>query len=98
MRERNRGFRFPHEPGSRTEPAMTTPAALASPSGSKILTARIAMVLSAQFCFGLAWSTYLVIPKFLATELHADPRTISHVTVMSPAMAVVTMPFAVAVM
>lgn len=77
---------------------MTAPAASFPEPRSKILTPRIAKVLAAQFCFGLAWSAFLVVPKFLATELHADAETISHVTVMSPAMAVLVLPFAVAVM
>ena len=76
---------------------MTVPAASVPASRSKLLTPRIAMVLAAQFFFGLAWSAYLVVPKFLATELHADPKAIAHVTVMSPAMSVLVMPFAVAV-
>lgn len=77
---------------------MTLPAASLSPSRTRLLTPRIAMVLAAQFFFGLAWSAYLVVPKFLATELHADPRAIARVTVMSPAMAVLIMPLAILVM
>ena len=77
---------------------MTIPAASLSVSRSKLLTPRIAMVLAAQFLFGLAWSTFLVVPKFLATELHADPESIAHVTVMGPVMGVLIMPLALAVM
>lgn len=77
---------------------MTTPVASLPGSQSKLLTPLTTKVLAAQFCFGLAWSAYLVVPKFLATELHANPETISHVTVMSPAMAVLVLPLAIAVM
>lgn len=76
---------------------MPSPAAFAASSETKLLTARITMVLAAQFFFGLAWSAYLVVPKFLATELHADPSTIAHVTVMSPVTAVLMMAPAMAV-
>jgi MFS family permease len=77
---------------------MTAPAASFPEPRTKILTPRITKVLAAQFCFGLAWSAFLVVPKFLATELHANAETISHVTVMSPAMAVLILPLAVAIM
>jgi MFS family permease len=77
---------------------MTAPAASFPEPKTKILTPRITKVLAAQFCFGLAWSAFLVVPKFLATELHANAETISHVTVMSPAMAVLVLPIAVAIM
>lgn len=77
---------------------MTIPVASFTTSGSKLLTPRIAMVLAAQFCFGLAWSAFLVVPKFLATELGASPEAISHVVVASPAMGVLVMPFALLVM
>ena len=77
---------------------MTVPAASLTDSRPRLLTPRIAMVLAVQFCFGLAWSIYLVVPEFLATELHADPKMIARVVVMSPAMSVLVMPLAVAVM
>jgi predicted MFS family arabinose efflux permease len=75
---------------------MTAPAEFLTASRSKLLTARIATVLAAQFLFGLAWSTYLVVPKFLATELHADPQSIARVTVMGPLVAVLILPVALA--
>lgn len=65
-------------------------------SRPRLWTPRIALVLLAQFLFGLGWSAYLVQPKYLATTFGADAVTISHVTVMSPVAAVVVLPLTLA--
>jgi MFS family permease len=51
-------------------------------------------ILFAQTVFGFGWSLYLLIPKFLATELHAGPETIGHVAAMGGIAGLLTVPFA----
>jgi MFS family permease len=51
-------------------------------------------ILFAQTVFGFGWSLYLLIPKFLATELHAGPETIGRVAAMGGIAGLMTVPFA----
>jgi len=51
------------------------------------------LVLTAQTLFGLGWSAYLLLPKFLATELGANAQTIGYVSAVGGFAAVVTIPF-----
>jgi MFS family permease len=49
-------------------------------------------VMTAQVAFGLGWSSYLILPKYLATELGADAEAIGYVSAMSGFAAVLTIP------
>src|SRR5262245_10740918 len=51
-------------------------------------------IFAAQVVFGFGWSLYLLIPKFLATELHAEPDLIGHVGAMGGLAGLLTIPFA----
>jgi MFS family permease len=50
-------------------------------------------VVTAQMAFGYASSTFLLLPKFLATELHASASQIGHVMAATNLAAVVAIPF-----
>jgi MFS family permease len=50
-------------------------------------------VLTTQTLFGLGWSAYLLLPKFLATELGANALTIGYVSAVGGFAAVATIPF-----
>jgi MFS family permease len=54
------------------------------------------LVLTAQTAFGLGWSTYLILPKFLAAELGADAASIGRVSAMSGFAAVTAIPVVIA--
>lgn len=64
-----------------------------SPS-ARWVTRDVLWILFAQTVFGFGWSLYLLIPKFLATELHAGPETIGHVAAMGGIAGLLTVPFA----
>jgi MFS family permease len=57
---------------------------------------RFWLVLTAQTAFGLGWSVYLILPKFLATALGADAGSIGRVSAMSGFAAVTTIPVVLA--
>jgi MFS family permease len=50
-------------------------------------------VVVAQMAFGYAGSTFLLLPKYLATHLHASPSQIGHVTAIPALAAVIAIPF-----
>jgi len=58
-----------------------------------LLTAQFALLLIATGTFGLSFSTYFLLPKFLSVELSADAITIGGVSAVSMLASVVTMPF-----
>ena len=58
-----------------------------------LLTAQFALLLCATALFGLSFSTYFLLPKFLAVELAADAITIGGVGALSMLASVVAMPF-----
>jgi MFS family permease len=58
------------------------------------VTRDVVRILFTQTVFGFGWSLYLLIPKFLATELHAGPETIGHVAAMGGIAGLLTVPFA----
>ncbi len=60
---------------------------------SPLLTAQFAILLAATAVFGLSFSTYFLLPKFLAVELAADALTIGGVNAVSMLASVVAMPF-----
>jgi MFS family permease len=52
------------------------------------------MIFVAQVVFGLGWSLYLLMPKFLATSLHAGPDVIGRASAAGGIAALLTVPFA----
>lgn len=62
------------------------------PPSSALLTPDFVRVMGAQLAIGFGFSLYFLLPKYLATELHAGPTTIGTVMSMSLAAAVATTP------
>jgi MFS family permease len=62
-----------------------------------IVTRRFAVLLAAQACFGYSFSSFFLLPKYLASELRAGPAEIGLLTAANGAAAVVFM-FAMGVM
>ncbi len=59
----------------------------------RLLSARFLTLLAAQALFGLSFSTYFLIPKYLQVELGADPSTIGWVSGMAWTTSVLCVPF-----
>jgi len=58
----------------------------------KLYTPRLLLILGLQFIFGLGYSSFLLLPKYL-TEAHgADPTTIGRVAAAGPLAAVFIVP------
>ena len=58
-----------------------------------LLTPQFALLLLATGTFGVAFSTYFLMPKYLAVELAADAATIGAVSAVTLLASVVAMPF-----
>lgn len=63
-----------------------------APAGGRLLTAEFALLLAATAAFGLSFSTYFLLPKYLAVELLADARTIGGVNAIAMLASVIAMP------
>ncbi len=61
-------------------------------SPSRLMTPRFAVLLATTSCFGFAWSFYLILPKFLATELSLQAGAIGGIVALSGVSAVVATP------
>ena len=72
-------------------------AVLQSPSGPEseavLFSAQFLLLLAVTTLFGLSFSTYFLLPKFLAVELAADPVTIGSVTTVFWLASALTVPF-----
>lgn len=62
---------------------------LASPLPYRKLT----LVVTAQIAYGMCWSTFLLLPKFLTTELHASAPQIGLVSAVPSLAGAVAVPF-----
>jgi len=58
------------------------------------VTRDVRLIFAAQVVFGFGWSLYLLIPKYLATELHAGPDVIGRISAMGGLAGLLTIPFA----
>jgi hypothetical protein len=58
------------------------------------VSAQVVRILLVQIVFGFGWSLYLLVPKFLATELHAGPEIIGSFSAASGIAGLLTVPFA----
>jgi MFS family permease len=61
---------------------------------SRWFTRDVQRIFVAQVLFGFGWSLYLLIPKFLATELRAEPDVIGHIGGIGGLAGLLTIPFA----
>jgi MFS family permease len=68
--------------------------AAAHPDSKQWVSAHVLRIIAAQVIFGFGWSLYLLVPKFLATELHAGPETIGTLSAASGVAGLLTVPFA----
>jgi MFS family permease len=60
---------------------------------TKLYQPRFVLVLVLQFLFGLGFSSFLLLPKYLAEEHHADATLIGRSMAAGPIAAVLAMPF-----
>ena len=58
-----------------------------------LLTPQFTLLLFATATFGLAFSTYFLLPKYLAVELGANAATIGGISAISMLASVIAMPF-----
>jgi MFS family permease len=58
------------------------------------VTRDVRLIFAAQIMFGFGWSLYLLIPKYLATELHAGPDVIGRISALGGLAGLLTIPFA----
>jgi MFS family permease len=63
-------------------PAPTTPGEASAPVAAPDAGRQLVLLLSLQFSFGLAFSTFVLLPKILAASLHAGPAAIGRVMAM----------------
>jgi MFS family permease len=54
----------------------------------------VVLILVVQVVFGFGWSLYLLMPKFMATALHAGPDTIGAISAVGGFAGLLTVPFA----
>jgi len=70
--------------GAPSGAAVTLPTRLATPV--------FAQLLLTQALFGLSWSMFLVIPKFVVQQFHADPAQVGFITAIPGVAIVLTIP------
>ncbi len=58
------------------------------------VTRDVVRIIATQVVFGFGWSLYLLIPKYLATELAAGPDVIGRINAMGGIAGLITVPFA----
>ncbi|MDH3201030.1 MAG: MFS transporter [Myxococcales bacterium] len=62
------------------------------PANDRLFTGDFALLLAMMACFGMSWSFYLILPKFLATELSLDAAGIGKVVGVQGLTAVMATP------
>ncbi len=86
-----------HHANNRATNQKSPMAVLQSPSkpepGTSLFSAQFVLLLAVTTLFGLSFSTYFLLPKFLAVELAADPVTIGSVTTIFWLASALTVPF-----
>ena len=68
------------------------PEAMRTARADRLLTPGFTRLLVAQACFGYAFSSYFLLPKYLVTQLHAGPAEIGHVTALYGLFVVCCLP------
>ncbi len=71
---------------------MSTPT-LALPEASPLPRRELSVVIAMQLSYGFCWSMFLLLPKFLTTELHASPSEIGLVAAVPSLSAALAVPF-----
>lgn len=69
-----------------------SPGTLQPAANDKLFTRQFVLLLAMMACFGLSWSFYLILPKFLATELSLDAAGIGKVVGVQGLTAVAVTP------
>ena len=59
---------------------------------ARLLTPAFVLLLGTQFSFGLAFSTFLIFPKYLVTALHAGPAEVGRISALPALVAVIGVP------
>lgn len=68
------------------------PPAPEEPTEPPLFTRDFALVLATQFTFGFAFSSFLLLPKFVVTELHGSPSQVGYVGALAVLAAVLVSP------
>src|SRR6187551_3449262 len=68
-------------------------AAVLSLDSDRLLTRPFLLVLCVQFCFGLSYSTFFLLPKFLARQFQANPDAIGAVAASALLAGVLASPW-----
>lgn len=77
------------------KPTTTDARAITSaPRATAWVTRDVAFILFAQVVFAFGWSLYLLVPKYLATALHAGPDVIGRISAVGGATGLLAVPFA----
>jgi MFS family permease len=74
-------------------PLETPPVHLRPREPERLFTPAFALILATQMSFGFSFSTFFLLPKYLATELHAGPAAIGQVTAAAMVAAVLAVPW-----
>jgi MFS family permease len=62
------------------------------PSEPPLFTRDFALILVTQLTFGLAYSSFLLLPKYVVTELHGSPSQVGYVGALAVAASVLSSP------
>jgi MFS family permease len=68
------------------------PEAMRTARADRLLSPGFTRLLVAQACFGYAFSSYFLLPKYLVTQLHAGPAEIGYVTALYGLFVVCCLP------
>jgi MFS family permease len=74
-------------------PSLVAPSATLRVSDAEWLDPRFQKLIGVQMAFGYAFSSLLVVPKYLMTELHASPREIGELAAIPALSGIVIAPF-----
>jgi MFS family permease len=77
-----------------TGPSASSALESSAESRTSWVTRDVKRIFVTQVVFGFGWSLYLLIPKFLATQLKAPPDLIGQISAMGGAAGLLTAPFA----
>ena len=82
---------LPPHPSS-SSPSLAAPLATSRASEAEWLDPRFQKLLGVQMAFGYAFSSLLVVPKYLMTALHASPREIGELTAVNALAGIAAAP------
>lgn len=76
-----------------TSSPVASPVAPSEHAVPRVLTRDFSLLLATQSLFGLGFSMFFLLPKFMAQELHATPSEIGLAAAAAPAAGVLAIPF-----